>query len=1535
MKMKTKIIMVLSVLCGALAANAATPSMWAYELGANAHSKDQSLHCESAKAIIDKGGDLQLGHWYTYFDYCKKYCDEKGIPLFAIYSNHGCVHCWYVDRCFNQQAFKDFQAKKDAGRVIYCFLSNGEAGCPDQSGSNGHQWMRNGGKFSSFPYVAMWWKAGGVDKRYQGDSVRLNPDGSKPSGFDTDKGIDACTENIIKRISSAFKNWHPTPPYSGGYFTQTNYPYASLQAEKTTTKVMVEVKRTATAATNQLYTISAPGKTQQQKTLSWKKDQKSQTITVSSFNTAWYAGEGKNVTLTLYDGLKTSAKPMSTVNILCTTPANSTENPNFEGCSEFGVWTMDLDAAKAKVKGTSGNAWTLACVQGSLWCPDCGRVEKNFLGVKDASGNNKFAAWAKKNNVALVTIDIPNYSSASATAASPCLLTADAYATDPEDSGKKTMHSGLGYLTRKVADGDAKTKKLSTYLTRNHDLASKMTSAGGFNRPEERDYKGRTYRCGAPVFVLLDKNGKVRAELVRLAEDSPTDTSNYANYEKRFDEMIDIAKNNATEIENNYASSGSIEFTHGGTEEARLCNADMYDTFKVGGNAKQKVVVKGKGTFDSDCAVTVEFQKLENGKAVTLGTAKSGTLGAGVTQEYTFTSGGTYYVQVRGWGPETDLKTRTKGYDSAAFSMKSSKASHFQNYTVTLTTTLVPQQDKATYAYAAATKTVSMELVKGAVYRITGLGSGSCTKLAPVAGKDGFYTATDGGTGVINLPAQDGMLVYQIWKSGELAFTEAGRTVSKSVCDLNGKPLQVKVRRTGGKSGAVKATVTVDPKGTTIADKSRYWLTKSNSSDPKAAVEKVELSWADGDQAEKTVYLYIDDAVGWDGNGVVALKAVSNGGEVGDVKMTAGRDVFRLTVTPDGKASPGKAYFSRVEPDYTSKGKVLAREDKGATLYATRIAGTDGLVAAVLQSSVAGTVFQTEDARDLESLADIAKRETAAAELLKKYPKYSDAQVLYWSAGEAGEKAVKVTNIPAGKTAKITLTPVANLKTVSASNKVSIVSIAKNAPSFETEEKTLGGLCRYMVVAEGIKVLNTTKGGKVQFKKLSGSIPSGLKVAYDEKAKAMSLAGIPTKAGKFEAVYQVSETRNGKKVEGLTVALGFKVIDVTKEGGEKGKPLNTAIAKSRTFKNLAVFDDDETTVVGLLQVTVPPTGKVSAKFTGMDGTVSFSAKSWSGFTGAEGALQAELTDKKYGYTMTLEAGANGAILATLLDGEDTLGLAASDGKVWSKTNPAKAWKGYYTVALRNEEIIKEGTKGLAPRGDGYLTLKMDSDSACNSGTFKVAGKLPNGTAVSCSMVMFKDGKTGVLPIFKTSSKDAFSAAVEIAPNAQRDGNRRCVDSKDYEGYWRHKEKSAKDSFEVGFGLYGSYYDKNEDLGQCCEEFFVQPNLKFYVDGDGVIPSIRAVGKDIADIKVGTDALTVSNARDSKLTCKLARATGIVTGKFTHPGLKKSVSYVGIVVNGWGDSCGCGDADVYLPFVSGSYQYTADGVKRGETIGINK
>ena len=1436
-----------------------------------------AMHCE----VAQPGMTLEVGKWYTNFTVCKEYADKNGIPLVAVWSNSGCVHCFYTDASFLQPSFLDWKATHNEGQVIYCFMAGGHD-VYDQWGSDAANWMWYGGgkTLNAYPFVVLWWKAKNVNERYTGDQISGTTT-LAPSSYPT------RVKSITAKMTNAFAGWVPEPPYAGGTFANTN-ALARAEAEAGTTSVAIDLVRTSTKATNQVMTISAPGKTTANQTITWAANVTNQTVTISSFNTKWFV-EGKAVTLKLLDADKTVK---STQEIPCVASANSASNPDFKGCSDFGVWTMDLDAAKTKVRTTSGSAYTLVAVQGALWCPDCANVERNFLDVKDGSGNNRLAAWAKSKNIALVSIDIPNFKSASVDCASPSLLKRTAYQTTlgrigewPQSGADGSLtnaqwRSGLGYLTRK----NVTAAQAEATLKRNHDLVTKNTDEGGFHRPEDTNAN----RTGVPIFVLLRKDGTVAARLTRMASVSPmaADKANFDNYLKRFEEMLWIAENNATEIGNNAPSADAVPLrANGGAgETATLCHADQVDTFAlvgVGGNALQKIMVKG----ESEAEVKISLvTKNALGQVVELATSEAGRISDGISLEYTFTQAGSYFAQVK-----------AKDITSEAFKLESPKALNFQEYTISGTVVAVPQEDAATANAPVDSDELTIRLVEGTVYRMIGLVS--CAQLEPAVGASGFYRATASVDATAKVAENGGSLTYQIWKPGTVGFDKTSRSVKESVCDLDGKPLEIKLTRTGGKSGEI--TVKVDTNLVAIADY-RYDFTPTN------------VVWRDGDMSDKTVYLMVNNDLLYDGKGVIELALTVASSTAGDVKVADGKGTFTLTVTEDDVQAPGKAYITRAEPEYNERRVVYARAGEGMKFYAKRIDGNDGLVAAVLTSSVKGTVFTTEDPRDLEDVA-------------QEYPELKDlvpegAKFLYWSTREDKEKYVQVTGIPAGKTATIRFSPVSPLGTVSASNTVTIISIADGAPGFDKPEDSVA-LVRNVEFRQEIGLVDVEDLSRVTFTKLSGTLPAGLSVGKTDVGGAkMVLSGTPTaRVGSYQAVYQVRETRGGKLVPGMTIAIAFEVADVTQGSG--GSPaLNPSVAKTRSFTDIPLVYEAEGVrqLAGLLQVTIPATGRVSARYTGAAGAVSLSAKQWINCH-PNGTLSTSLASSKGDYTLELEAKPDGAVGLQLKDPAYGEPLTAEiDGKVWSKTDSATPWKGYYTVAIRQTEGgIVESRDGIAPTGFGYLTLKMNTASACNSGTFTVAGALPNGTRVSGSFRLSRTeagSDTAALPVFVRSSKDVFAAVAGIlADDSAEKGTRtrRCVESfKDFPAVWAHTERADyMADFSERLTLHGSYYDSKEDLGGCCAEFYETTSMKLYCD------TLALIG-----VTVGKDKLTLDKENPYGVTLSFSRSTGVVTGSCKDPADPiRRLSYTGVVVNGWGEGCGCDPlpaGSVLLPFLNG-------------------
>ena len=1473
--------------------------------------------------VID--GDIEPGVWTRQFTKAKAYADENHVPMVVFWGNDGCGYCKTAETDMSASSFVSWQ--KQSGYVFVFAVkssSHGPGTGDDKEASEAKKIAKD--PSGNFPYIGVYW---------------LKEDGKSPfkktmsgrAGAMVVKSGDLGNQ-LMKSIDNYLGEYKPN---AGGSFaldgveTDGNRFEVKVGATKVAIPLTREGKASTLSTTDTLEVKNASEKVLGTYAVSWAKGDATKSVTIDVPSTL---KAGDKLTLVLNDDTK------GAVHVTAVSAENSTQNPDFSGCTAFGRWTMDLDAAKAYASGKSG--LVLVNVQGGLWCPDCANVDRNFLDLKDDAGQNRFQAWAARRKLALVTMDIPNYNGPAATNyASPCLLSRKAVASTlaraneypqsgaAESLTKALVRSGLGFQTRNgIAEADA-TARLNAF----HDYAVKNTDEGGFHRPED----GNKNRTDVPIFVLLRADGTVVARLTRLASVSPmkADQANFDNYCKRIDEMIATVAD-ASEIENNWPSAKSIVLKTGGSAEGKICNADFQDTFVldgITGNAGLAVTVSGATAAQVSCQFMTK-DKLGNVSYV--GSPVSGALNqaGGVKLSADFGEVAACYVMVKG----ADITA--KDYDVA-----SETADHFTSFTVTADEpALIPTEAVARAKVTAGKTTLKMSVTTGVVYRVTnikGVEGGKMTSLG-----DDIWKAIATEQVTLNVDDATKEVEYQIWTPGEIGFVETSRTVPESINDKDDDWLEFKVARTGGKSGAITAEVVVDDETENM--EGRYELLTTS------------LTWDDSDASNKVVKVKVIDYPYYLGEGKLVLALSTN------AVVAAGKGKFTLHVEEEDAADPGSVRVNGALPYSAKEGTVYAKESEGAKILVERFEACDGLVAVELKSSVPGTKYETEDPRDLE--IDSGK------------------VLLYWASREMGEKYVRVSGIPAGKTATVKLVKFnkdgKTCKVVSKASSIKVVSVADDAPEFASEAYSFD-VPRYTAFGGkklSLKAGTFTAGGTLTATKLSGTLPSGLKAEVDAESGALTFTGAPTKAGTYQVYYQVSETRGGKKVAGLPVKVTFNVTDVSKLDPKDNPMANPSIATSRTLEDLLVLTPEEPArLAGVLKLTIPTTGKVSAKYTCAGGSISFSAKNWDEKTDvSNGTLTATPTTSKKGYSLEVEVRADGSVEATVVDpayGEQELKVV-SDGQVWkagtSKT--AKAWEGVYVATLipggtvvdsdgggtkKLSGGVTEQTEGVAPRGAGYLSFKMSGSSAYNKGKVTWAGVLANGTSVSGSAVLTAGGETSVgkdgfayVPVYKKSSSDILGVVAEIAANAAQNCTAAVVTDPEFVlGSWTHTEKTtaANASYDEDLHIYGSYYDKNKTLVDCCSESYVEPDgLTFSVDVSTLLwagyDSKKGVGAptDVTPVSIqvkpgsraSSDKLVVTTPKagnPQSMTLSLSRSTGIVSGTFKLPyrladGTTKTISakWKGVLLTGWGCECDCGEAvgkSVYLPFVNGHFSFS--------------
>ena len=802
---------------------------------------------------------------------------------------------------------------------------------------------------------------------------------------------------------------------------------------------------------------------------------------------------------------------------------------------------------------------------------------------------------------------------------------------------------------------------------------------------------------------------------------------------------------------------------------------------------------------------------------------------------------------------------------------------------------------------------LSVELVSNQVYRITGLAD------TPENGE--YLTPLEGGT-------TDSL--YTSLYDGDAPLALAGSTVSiqkwnpgtvgfvvqrASVAESAGS-YNIRVARSDGKSGTAKATVS---------------FLSAQYNGLIEDFEPADFIWEEGDDSIKVAKVVVLDNGFADGDPSVLFDAATEGDAQKGILQ------FMLTIRDNDKAVPGKIAIASTVPAMASANTVFARRGDAVEMSLERVLGATGTQNVTL-STTAGTLDATE---------------------------------FSW-ANRISDPQVATLSLPAsGGSVTVTLTPEKGSSVDSTRRRLVVNMLDADAPGFTADSVSIDAT-RYIPIAETTVSLDEKEATTV--KKYSGDIPSGVKWTYDAENRRIVFSGVPAKSGSFTSVYRAY---NGAKA-GLTVAVTINVADPAVEGGgdDATEPLNAAVAKSITLSDVAVLKEGTNLVAGVMTVTLPRSGRASAKFRSVDyGTVAFSCASWEAIDPTDGTLTATLTGKAGDETLTLKVYVGA-------DGKASLELAGYEFILpetkWSKANPATDFKGYYTGAMPYVAALS----GDAPaRGTGGITLKMNTAAEINSGKVVFSGFYPSGKAFSGSATLAarhlaEGGFWGdaVLPVVSVAQGDTLAAALDLTPGSYDKTATNMVDTtsgtcagrcyyktirrsvRPADGtcaLWRHDDSAPSASGEIALDVKGTYYDAAENFVSCCQASHGTPNLTFFVM-DGVNDTASLDGFSLGEVDLSlfnTDksAIAVTYAKATKTakskTSQIKKtstatalssftftlSTGLVTGSFKVDGV--TFTYNGVVMPGWGSqdctSCGYsvevdGGAEAqFHPFISGT------------------
>ena len=1486
--------------------------------------------------------------WTDDFEAAKKQAAAENIPVLVFWANNGCSHCAATEVELCTKTFTNWQKKTQIYMVFAC---GGYPGPAKDESAVAKEVARD--KSGEFPYVGVYWGTGASntykDKKYN----------NKQRGTFTGNGLDAAT--FIKKVEALIKGYTPA---IGGWFAFTDESEGNrYEADSSTKKVTLRMKRDSAKK-------SAVG----MDSVKLYKNSVKDSNLIKTYTVNWTKNATKlDLSVAIPSGLKDGDKLIAVINgeskakykntIYFVEPENSAANPRWKG-AEFGEWTADIDAAKALAKSkaaavvsdgkaasvATAKAYTLVSMQGSLWCPDCANTERNFLSLKK-DGKNRFQAWAKSKNVALVSVDIPNYKGSTyKDRESPTLFSKDVYDTTlarareypasgaPAKMTNAVARSGLGYLTRNgISDADA----LAT-LKKFHNLAYNTPEKGGFHlyygADDLRNEDGNPNRTGVPIFILLRSDGTIAARLTRFAAVSPmkSEQAHFDRFIQRFDEMLAIADAtgsdaDASEVGNNMPSAKSIELPVGGrtAAEGRLCAADMRDTFKLtnfNGAANVRVGLSGS----SSAEVEAQFMIYKDGAFELVGDPIVTTIRANTELLGEFDDIGTCYLRIRGTDPT-----------ASAFAMSSSTANHFTEFSLKASVeSLNPQQAKASVP-VSSNDTVQIVVSEGKIYRLTGIVTEPVPEgLSPLA--NGMFGAEVNGD-VELTAAADGEIEFQEWEPCMISFNN--NEPKDGIGESKGK-WTVKVLRTGGVSGAVSARVSVD------VENSTFYYDHDTKELPRFAIDgkwgfvSKKLSWKDGDDAAKSLVIELEqdaELMKYFGDGQIVLKLDELASDADDAGL--GKSSYTLKVKDESDKVQSTISITGTDPAAAVDGVIYARRAAGVSVALGR--SNDGVA---LGNSIALRA-------DVDSV-------TFAGDAY--------GTKVYWDADDYAEKTVAVSGLPsAEKKTVVSLLATRSSFRAGTPKEITIVSVDNKAPAFKTDKLAQIKLVTYSkctAVAE-FDPNYIQSGDELSALLIKGALPKGISAKVS--GQKLKFTGKPTAAGSYTAYFRACATRNGKLVKGMPLKVSFRVVDpTTVKSSDKtyGHLANTAVKTSRTISSMMVLTGGSPSrLTGTLDVTIPKNGKLSAKYASVGGTISFSATGWDAknFADADGTLTATLTPSRDGYALTVMARPNGRVEAILTDKyvKDQELTAKSLGNVWSSSASAKAWAGIYNGALApagtpyylgdgqygafTGDIVQPANEEFdAPVGYGYISLRL-TEKAAATGKMTWAGILPNGQAVSGSAVLSKGaskwvGRSGYayLPVFKKTSADCLSLVAEIKKGAASDangGNRfllGCPDLSDVLplGQWTHKG-DGETGYAMDLHMMGGFYSPTKSLKECCKQSAMNPtSMKLQVEAPAKAGYDRYDGRGkskaipVQTVAVGNNSITVKNATN-KFKLEIDRSTGIISGSlrvnYTLGGKSSylDATWNGVLLTGWSSECDCSEGDaVQMPFICGALSF---------------
>ena len=693
----------------------------------------------------------------------------------------------------------------------------------------------------------------------------------------------------------------------------------------------------------------------------------------------------------------------------------------------------------------------------------------------------------------------------------------------------------------------------------------------------------------------------------------------------------------------------------------------------------------------------------------------------------------------------------------------------------------------------------------------------------------------------------------------------------------------IPVVRSRGAADTVAVRVTLDA-NESDADVSRYiW-------DNNAASHTI--SWTEAQSGtNQTIRLQVRDDDIWSGDQTLVFRVEAvgaSGVEIGTSRLT-------VTLVDDDANEPGVLAITGTNPAAAAGLVVEASEGSELAFTVTRQKGAMGTVATAFEASCADAVFSTNRLVWTDKNANIP---------------------------HGGASQTVTVTVPSLKSMgdnpmfTISLAPESGAYASQAKRRIT-VRVVEGRASFAAKE-VAEEIVQHALINEIYTLLEDIRNATdVKVVVASGALPKGVSATWDAESNALVVEGATADIGSYSASVRIDYTIGGEEKSSAPVSVSGNVTAM--------KDALPHLARAHIWSSLPVVAAGASEIVGLLDLTIPVSGRISAKYKcmgpGGGRTISFSMKGWSDVS--NGSADACGSNGDYELRISTDT-------SELFDIEITDPVAGEAAafdqnlEPWSYESNAQKWNGSYTVDCPG--IAHYGNTQPLCEGDAILFCRMTSASR---GSMTVVGCLPNGRDFTLSSRLFRDDgeNSAFLPLFSSFAGDTFSSGLRVTADGATAFSLQMVrEDSGVTSVWRHSGGSG-DEYVSELAAYGSWYDPDHmDWAAMWNSYYGTDTLQFSV-GNYQVPLSATL--DSISVKSG-------GANPIGLVLRFNKANGLVSGTFVADGL--SYSYRGVLIPGWAagcQTCGGGPGGIERPFAAGSCWREQGNVSVGAAISIDK